>query len=152
MAQKPLAHRRFLHLDTSDSIAVLTVLLETQEALARNYGLSAQLNCLDYCELCKQCLQDGTSSRWVLADLSRDEIRKLQKACGEREIGQPAWRSFIEEVGREGPPRAALEYDRPVPRVFSFRSRHLGITAILPPTRGKVAGRSWFTRFTTMSV
>lgn len=152
MAQKPLAHRRLLHLETRDSIAVPTVLLETQEVLARNYGLSAQLNCLDYCGLCKQRLQDGTSSRWVLADLSRDEIQRLQKASGEREIGQPAWRGFIEEVGRERPPRTALEYDRSLPYVYPFRSRPQGIIAFLPHARGKAAKSSWFTRFTTMSV
>lgn len=80
--------------------------------LARNYGLSAQLNCLNYCHLCKERTDDGTSSssssssrrnsnggpRWVLADLTRDKIRSLQQQAGEKEIGQGGWQGFIDEV------------------------------------------------------
>lgn len=71
-----------------------------QDALARNYGLAAQLNCLNYCHLCKERSEHGSSSspRWVLADLDRDEIQSLQKAAGEKEIGEAGWRGVLEEV------------------------------------------------------
>lgn len=78
-----------------------------QDVLARSYGLSAQLNCLNYCHLCKERTDDGINSssrnnngspRWVLADLTRDKIRSLQQQAGEKEIGQGGWRGFIDEV------------------------------------------------------
>lgn len=84
-----------------------------QDMLARNYGLAAQLNCLNYCHLCTKRTDDGSSggagaSRWnnskkssplwVLADLTRDNIRSLQQSEGEKEIGQSGWQGFIEEV------------------------------------------------------
>lgn len=84
-----------------------------QDTLARNYGLAAQLNCLNYCYLCTERTEDGSSGRargsrwngskkgsprWVLADLSRDKIRSLQQSEGEKEIGQTGWQGFMEEV------------------------------------------------------
>ena len=81
--------------------------------LARNYGLAAQLNCLNYCYLCTERTDDGSSGkvgasrwrgskksspRWVLADLTRDKIRSLQQSEGEKEIGQSGWQGFMEEV------------------------------------------------------
>lgn len=81
--------------------------------LARNYGLTAQLNCLNYCYLCTERTGDGSSGRagaslwngskkssprWVLADLTRDQIRSLQHNEGEKEIGQTGWQGFMEEV------------------------------------------------------
>eukprot|EP00752_Nemacystus_decipiens_P010652 g9485.t1 len=86
-----------------------------QDMLARNYGLVAQLNCLNYCYLCTERTDDGSSGRaggigwnsgkkssprWVLADLDRDEIRSLQRSEGEKEIGQTGWQGFMEEVTR----------------------------------------------------
>ncbi|CAN0040496.1 unnamed protein product, partial [Hapterophycus canaliculatus] len=38
--------------------------------------------------------------RWVLADLTRDKIRSLQRVKGEKEIGQQGWQGFMEEVTR----------------------------------------------------
>lgn len=90
--------------------------------LASNYGLTAQLNCLNYCYLCTERTDDGDSGnksraaasrrssskksdpRWVLADLSRDEILSLQQSQGEKEIGQTGWQGFMEEVT----PRVAI--------------------------------------------
>lgn len=69
-----------------------------QEALARNYGLAPQLNCLNYCHLCKERSEKGNSPRWVLADLDRDEVQSLQRAAGEKEIGEASWRGLLEEV------------------------------------------------------
>lgn len=56
------------------------------------------MNCLNYCHLCKERTGDGNSPRWVHADLSRDKITSLQKAAGEKEIGQHGWQGFVEEV------------------------------------------------------
>lgn len=66
--------------------------------MARNYGLAAQLNCLNYCHLCKERTGAGSSPRWILADLSRDKVQSLQKNEGEKEMGQPGWQGFVEEV------------------------------------------------------
>ncbi|CAN0225327.1 unnamed protein product [Ectocarpus sp. 12 AP-2014] len=106
-------------LDADGNRAVTEYVYPTreQDVLARNYGLSAQLNCLNYCHLCKERTDDGKSSssssssrssrrngnsgpRWVLADLTRDKIRSLQQQAGEKEIGQGGWQGFIDEVTR----------------------------------------------------
>ena len=71
---------------------------QLQEMMARNYGLAAQLNCLNYCHLCKERTGAGSSPRWILADLSRDKVQSLQKTEGEKEMGQPGWQGFVEEV------------------------------------------------------
>lgn len=74
--------------------------LDRQAVLARNYGLSPQLSSLNYCHLCKEpAPDDDTRRRWVLADLSRDDLQSLQKAAGEKQIGQQGWQGFLEEVG-----------------------------------------------------
>ena len=66
--------------------------------MARNYGLAAQLNCLNYCHLCKERAGAGSSRRWILADLTRDKVQELQKSGGEKEVGQPGWQGLVEEV------------------------------------------------------
>lgn len=74
-----------------------------QEILARNYGLAAQLNCLNYYNLCEQRLADGRSPRWVLADLRRSDIQRLQKSAKEGYTGRSALRNTLEQVKRVRP-------------------------------------------------
>lgn len=91
-----------------------------QEILARNYGLMAQLDSINYCHLCKERVstREGdepmnsmdSSPRWVLADLSRDKIQSLQKAQGEKEIGQSGWQGFLEEASAALPTRIELYF------------------------------------------
>lgn len=74
-----------------------------QVLLARNYGLFAQLNCMNYRHLCKKRVESRngkeSSPQWVLADLDRTEIQDLQKSQGEKQIGGDSWRGLVEEVG-----------------------------------------------------
>lgn len=74
-----------------------------QEALASKYGLSAQLNCLNYRHLCTERTGLGSAPRWVLADLSREEIKFLQQAHGENGGAQSGWQSLVQEVSRQQP-------------------------------------------------
>eukprot|EP00903_Cladosiphon_okamuranus_P019887 g18279.t1 len=97
-------------LDSGGNRAVTEYVYPTREQniLARSYGLAAQLNCLNYCYLCTERTDNGPSRRssskksprWVLADLSRDEIVRLQQSQGEKEIGLGGWQGFMEEVTR----------------------------------------------------
>lgn len=75
--------------------------LDQQDALARKYGLDAQLNCMNYWYLCKESTGEGSEGgkrRWVLADLGREEIRGLQNERGEQQMGRGAWQGLVDEV------------------------------------------------------
>lgn len=68
--------------------------------MARNYGLAAQLNSLNYYSLCKQRLPGGGGPRWVLADLARAEIQVLEESSRQTSLGQSNWLSPLKEVRR----------------------------------------------------
>lgn len=53
---------------------------------------------MNYWYLCKERTGEGSRRRWVLADLDREEIQKLQNEGGEQQMGGGAWQGLVDEV------------------------------------------------------